>query len=131
MVLVGAEHLPQLLVPTLADQVQVDVAERRQEAVRLVDDVPNPVVVDDLDAVIGNGRALPRAAPHAAALVHQRNARGADEHGDLARVWPEAAEGDDAVAQVRAENLVRIVMRAGDQPIDIRRRCGHRSGRRR
>ena len=34
---VRAEHLPELLVPALADQVQVDLAERRQEAVRVVD----------------------------------------------------------------------------------------------
>ena len=34
---VRAEHLPQLLVPTLVDQVQVDLAERGQEAVGVVD----------------------------------------------------------------------------------------------
>ena len=33
---VGAEHGPQLLVPALADQVQVHLAERRQVAVRVV-----------------------------------------------------------------------------------------------
>ncbi len=36
---VRAEHVPQLLVPALVDQVQVDLAERRQEAVGVVDDV--------------------------------------------------------------------------------------------
>jgi hypothetical protein len=36
---VRAEDRPQLLVPALADEVQVDLAERGQEPVGLVDDV--------------------------------------------------------------------------------------------
>ena len=39
----GAEHLPELLVPALADQVQVHLAERGQVPVRVVDEQLGPV----------------------------------------------------------------------------------------
>ena len=39
---VRAEHLPQPLVPALADQVQVDLAERRQPPVRIIDHIQRP-----------------------------------------------------------------------------------------
>ena len=39
---VRAEHVPEVLVPALADQVQVDLAERGQPAVRVVDCTKEP-----------------------------------------------------------------------------------------
>ena len=48
---VRAEHVPELLVATFADQVQVDLAQRRQEPVRVVDQPGRPVV-GDLQAVV-------------------------------------------------------------------------------
>ena len=52
------EHGPQLLVATLADEVQVDLAERRGEAVRVVAEV--------LDAVLPRGE---HAVVHRAARI--------------------------------------------------------------
>ena len=46
-----AEPLPQLLVAALADEVQVELADRRQEAVRVVDRDRAGVAVVDLELV--------------------------------------------------------------------------------
>ena len=43
---VGAEHLPQLLVAALADQMQVDLAQGRQEAVGVLGGQRVAVVLD-------------------------------------------------------------------------------------
>ena len=48
---VRAEALPQLLVAALAEQVQVELADRRQEAVRVVDRDRAGVAVVDLELV--------------------------------------------------------------------------------
>ena len=50
-----AERVPQLLVPALADQVQVEFAERRQVPVRVVLQLRLAVGVADLKPVIRNG----------------------------------------------------------------------------
>ena len=58
---VGAEDAPQVLVPALADQVQVHLAEGRQPAVGIVDGVgvltTGAVGVGDLDAVVAGAAA--------------------------------------------------------------------------
>ena len=66
---VRAEPRPQLLVAALADQVQVELADRRQEAVRVVDrDRPGLAVVD-LE-LVGERQlgALDDALEHAAGM---------------------------------------------------------------
>ena len=52
---VRTQDLPEVLVATLADQVQVDVAERRQPAVGVVDGPAVATGVGDLDAVVDGG----------------------------------------------------------------------------
>ena len=64
---VRAEHLPEVLVPALADQVQVDLAERRQPAVRVVDGEA-VVAVGDLEPVVR--RRLVEDRLEDAAVVH-------------------------------------------------------------
>ena len=147
--MVGAEGVPEPLVATLADEVQVDRPEHRREAVR--------VVGDDLDGLarggVGPAGGEPVAgqrAGHAggedAGRVHlgQRVApgRGAlvddDVHGVGARA--ERAHDDGAGRSrvaVRAEDPVRVAVRALDEQVDVEvRRCGgvgarpgHRSAR--
>src|SRR5258708_19671272 len=50
-----AEHLPQLLVPSLTDEVQVDVTERRPVPVRVVERDHGAVGVPGFDLVAGDG----------------------------------------------------------------------------
>ncbi|MCW2609271.1 MAG: hypothetical protein JWM15_517 [Cryptosporangiaceae bacterium] len=123
---VGAERRPQLLVPALADQVQVDLAQRGQPAVRVVDHVLEAVVVGDADAVVAD-RALHGALEHAA-LVHppqvglgvtraQHDGRGPGtqrpDHGPAGRCG------------MRPQDRVRVVVRARDQPVQLGARNGH------
>ena len=56
-----AERVPQLLVPSLADQVQVELAERRQVPVRVVLQLRLAVDVGDLKPVTRERTRLPRA----------------------------------------------------------------------
>ena len=60
---VRAEHLPQLLVPALVDQVQVDLAEGGQEAVGVVDHV-RVAVVGHRDPVVGHAPSRRQHAAH-------------------------------------------------------------------
>jgi hypothetical protein len=76
---VGAERLPQLLVPTLADQVQVHLAEGRQVAVRLVDDRLADALVGDGETVVGHLRRRQDGDPDAVVLVLHRHAGAVGE----------------------------------------------------
>ena len=67
---VGAEDRPELLVPSLTDQVQVDVAEGRQIAVRVVGGIGG-AVVGDVEPVVADGRTLDRRFPDAGVAVVQ------------------------------------------------------------
>jgi len=49
-----AQDVPELFVATLADEVQVDLTQRRQEAVGVVVNVNDPVVVCNPDPVVGD-----------------------------------------------------------------------------
>ena len=67
-----AEDGPQLLVPALADEVQVDRAEGRGEPVGVVHLVLDAVGLGDEQAVVlGLGGADPHAAPDAVGLVDE------------------------------------------------------------
>src|SRR6185312_8916249 len=117
---VRAEHLPQPLVPALADQVLVELADRGHPAVRVVDGVgvraARAVAVGDLDAVVarllGQRRLVDAAAVQLPALV----ARAVlVDHRDADRVRPQGAHDPAAVAhRVRAEHGVRVVRPALD-----------------
>ena len=63
----GAEHVPQPFVSALADQMQIDLAERRQEAVRVVDDETR-VAVGDLEPVVAYLLAFQHRLEHAARM---------------------------------------------------------------
>ncbi len=58
----GAEHLPELLVPALVDEVQVDLTERWQVAEGVIKD-QRVGVVGDLEAVVGDLRLAGRRRP--------------------------------------------------------------------
>ena len=93
---VGAEDLPQLLVPALGDQVQVDLAQRRQVPVRVVGDglgqrraAAARRGVGDRDPVVGDLAHGQRGREDA--LVHVRQAGTCARPGAPPRPWPRAA----------------------------------------
>ncbi len=114
---VGAEHLPQLLVPALADQMQVHLARAGKEAVRLVDRAGAEAVVADLDPVVGDVRPGHDGAPDAVPLVrHRPGAAVGQQHADRGGERAQRAHGHRAGMRVRAEHAVRVVVGAGGHP---------------
>ncbi len=119
---VRAEHLPEPLVPSLADQVQVQLAHRGQPAVGVVGGRGVPVVVDlepVVAGVLGHGDGeqrvnhrlhrvpvLARAQRDGLRPGHQRPGREALAHG------------------VHAQHRVRVVVGPAEQPVDVRGRRG-------
>ena len=76
-----AQNVPELFVAALADQVQVDLAQRRQEPVWVVLNVLDPVVVGDSDPVVGDRRGRQDTDPDALELMAELDA-GAISHLD-------------------------------------------------
>ncbi len=124
---VRAERLPQPLVPALADQVQVDLAERRQPPVRVVDQVgllgPALDPVRHLELVVAR-RPGHQPGEHAGGVhLAQVVPAVAEDRGDPARVRPQRA--DDQPAGVGLDRvgtgLQRTAVRGrGDRPGDGR-----------
>ena len=133
-----AQHRPEQLVPPLVDQVEVHLAERRQEPVRVVDgDRALPVV--HLDPVVryvpGLQRWLRRALcarlettgragrdpPLPDALVHvaERDPGAVREHrGHRAGERFVDADRDRVTDGVRSEDRVRLAVLTPDQLVD-------------
>lgn len=130
---VGAEVLPELLVAALAEEVQVELADGRREAVRVVRGPRRVVGVGGLvEVVVGldpvaSERAGGGTCPHAVALVREFDVvavRPDDPHGRC-----QVADDTDAraaVDRVRAQHVVRLGPAAlGDllaEPVLDRRR---------
>ncbi|CAM5695611.1 hypothetical protein SCANM63S_01506 [Streptomyces canarius] len=142
---VRAERLPELLVPALADQMQVQLAEGGQEAVGVLGLV-HRAVVRHQQPVDGDLGEREQGGEEAVAVVVQLRPQLARDHGDRPRVRAERAEGDPARHRVRAQHGVRIVVGAVQQPCAVpgvdgrghgdlrtgyRRLCGDRRGGRR
>ena len=108
---VRAEPLVQLLVPALADEIRVELAERRRERVRIPQRVRAPVRVRDLELVakrqVGpfqNSFEQPVACGEE---LDRRAFLRADD--DPRRLGPVRADDDAAVPVVRTEVGVRVV----------------------
>ncbi len=121
----GAQRVPQPLVPALVDQVQVELAERGQEAVRVVRLV-HRLPVGDPQPVAGDPRAGQERGEEAVAVVVQRGLPLPRQHRDRRGVRAQYAHGDAAGRRVGAQDGVRIVVRAGQQPLPVLR--SRRSG---
>ena len=134
---VGAEHLPQPLVAALADEVDVEVADRGPEPVRVVHG-ERQLAVRDLEAVLGHlgARHLDLEDPCRVDERH-RHRRAVGQHD--AGPGGVGAEGPDhdraGTVGVGAEHGVGIRVLPGDQPLDrllrLRLARGRSSGRRR
>ena len=127
---VGAEDVPEVLVPALADQVQVDVAEGGQPAVGVVDLVDRAGAVVDPHPVVAD-RTVDDGREDAAVGVHERDLVAVLQQRDALRVVPQGADHRGAVAlRVCTENAVRVVGVAADQLlVVVRAGPGWRGGR--
>jgi hypothetical protein len=106
-----------LLVPTLAGQVDVELAEGRRKRIRVADGDLDAVGVRDPKLVVErNLRLRDHSLPHAVAHVLQVDARRLDAHRPRPR--PQRAHDHAAVGGVRSEVAVRVgeVERGRAQP---------------
>jgi hypothetical protein len=127
---VRAEHLPELLVPALADEVQVDLAEAREETVRVVVGV-RAAFVRHLEPVVGDLRHRQHAGEDAVPLPREFDPLAAEHHGDAVGPRSRHTDRHGAVVRVGAEDRVRVVMVTGEQAVELaaryrRGRCGLR-----
>jgi hypothetical protein len=119
--------VPELLVPALADQVQVQLAERGQVPVRVILQLRVAVGVLNLKQVLGNGpgRLPDDHLEHPLMDVRHRVAAAVGQHdGDGRGERAQRPDGDAARSGVRAEHGVRVVVVTGDKPLDLRQGNG-------
>lgn len=121
----GPEHLPELLVATLADQVQVHLAQGGQVAIGIVrrDDLPGVLHVDRVGRDL---RAGQDRAPDAPVLMAHRHPSTVAHDGDGIGHRPQDADRDSAICRVRAEDVMGAVVHTIDHPIELGGR--HRDG---
>ncbi len=117
---VGAEHGPELLVATLADEVQVDRAQSGREAVRVVLLVLDAVGVGDPQAVVlGLGGPRAQAAPDAVGFVLQLDALAVlEHHRDRGRERAVGADHQAGRLEVMAEQVMGLLVPAVGQRAD-------------
>jgi hypothetical protein len=123
---VRTEPFPEVLVPALAEQVQVDRAERRQVAVGVVVRV-RVAAVGDREPVVRDDLPGHRAGEDPA-VVHQRQRvlLALDHRGHRVGVRPERADRHTVAARVGAEDRVRVaVLAARDLAVLARQLVGH------
>lgn len=113
-----AERLPQLLVPALADQVQVQITERGQEPVRVLD-LLNGTVVRHAEPVLGHAlqRHQPREEPVPVVMQLRPQLPCHDRHSTSER--PKRPEGDPAGDRVGAEHGVGGVVGSVEEPVPV------------
>lgn len=118
----GPERLPELLVPALADQVEVQFTDGRQEAVRVVH-LDRVVLVGDPQTVaLGHRRQGQHPGEEAVAVALQfgPGPLALDQHGHRAREGAQHPEEHAGRDRVRAEDAVRVVVLTGEQPAPVR-----------
>ena len=116
---VRPEHRPELLVPTLGDQVLIDLADRRQEAVRVVDGERLAVRVADLQPVVPHRAARQARLPYPGLVQGPRRvALAVGEDGDRLGVRLERAD-EQALPGGGAEDGVRVGRGTADEPFEF------------
>ncbi len=110
-----AKDFPEPLVAALGEQVQVDFAQRRQEAVGVGDGVRVGALVADLQPVVDEVDERQRHREQAGVDVLHREPVVADERDDFGRVRPERADDGVVAVLVGAQDAVRVVVCAGHQ----------------
>lgn len=106
-----AERPPQLLVPPLAEQVEVQLAQGGQEPVRVLDLLFRPLVRHE-ETVGRDVLQRHQAGEEAVPVVVQPDPQLPGQHGHGQGVRPEHPERDPAGHPMGTEHRVRIVVRA-------------------
>ena len=125
----GAEDLPEVLVAALVDQVQVDLAERRQEPVGVVL-LHGRAVPRHQQAVVGHVGGRQDAGEDTLVLVLERGlgpvtARGvAPADDDRGGERTQGPHGDGPGVRVGTQDVVRVAVLAGDELVDLQRGTG-------
>jgi hypothetical protein len=109
-----AKHLPELLVPALPDQVQVDIAEGGEIAVRIVGG-DGESGISHLEPVIGHLGLRQHASKYAFVLVLEVDAPTPGQDRDPFRPRPENPDSHAAVIRMGSEDNVRIVVSSLDE----------------
>jgi hypothetical protein len=109
----GAKDFPQPFVAALAEQMQIDFTQRRQEAVGVGDDVRVGALVAHLEAVVDEVGERQRHSEQAGIDVLQRKSVLADERDDFGGVRPEGPDDRVVAVLVGAQDAVRVVVLAG------------------
>jgi hypothetical protein len=114
----GTEHLPQVLVTTLVDQVEVDLAEGRQEAVGVVQG-GGRAVVGHLQPVAGHVGDRQHPDPDSLVLVAELDPFRAvgDDHRRRERL--ERPHRDPSAVRVRTQHRVRVAVLTGHQQVQL------------
>lgn len=102
-------------MPSLADQMQIEIAERGQEAVRVLD-LDLIVGVGDQQPVVGQRGHRQQPGEEAVAVVVEPCPQSLGEHGHRPGVRAQRPEGHTAPDRVGAEQVVRGVVLTGQQP---------------
>ncbi len=117
----GAEHLPKPFVPALAQQVTVEFAQRRHEAVSVRDDLDVIERVGHHEPVVGEIEDRDQGAEDVLAHGFERMVATTDPGGDL--LGPGAQCPDDRPLRMRMgpEHRVRIVVLTGGEQVEVLR----------
>ena len=118
----GAELRVQLLVASLGDEVEVELAERRQERVRVVDDEGRAAGEADLERIAKRHRPALEHGLEQAGRMDPREldsiaSVGSNRHRD--GVGPKRPDDDTPVGRVGPEDVMRIRVVARDDPLDL------------
>ena len=120
---VGTEHLPELLVTSLGDEMEVHLAERGQVSVGVVAG-ESRARVGDLQGVVRNLCGRQGGDPDPSVLVRHRKAGPLAHEVHGLRTRSQHPNRDDRGLQVRPEDAVGVVMPAIDESIEIEDRDG-------
>ena len=121
-----AEVPPEALVPALAQQVQIQLAHRRPEAVRIVDRHHVLARIGDFQPVVGDPGAGHHPAEDAGRVQrpHRYPLAVAEDDRHVDRVRPPAPDHHHVLPvgvarRVRAEHAVRVVVLPGHDPVQL------------
>ena len=95
--------------------MQVDFAQRRQEAVGVGDDARFAVLVAKFETVVDQVDERQRHGEQAGVDVLQREPVVPDQRHHFGGVWPEGPDDGVVAVFVGAQDAVRVVVLAGDQ----------------
>jgi hypothetical protein len=107
---VRAEHIPQPFVATLPDQVQIDLAQRGQPAVRVITDLAVVAVTHPQPVVTRRGH---KAVEKSLGAVLQRVLSAVGEHRHLIGTRAQHTHRNAVRVCVGAEHRMRIVVLTG------------------